>query len=148
MHTRLHTKPRPQHCAGVCRREAASEGISDAEVERGIFPAQVVNPPFARRIVGIVELHAPVEPEHGELDVETQPQSGVESQLLIKLVEKEDGVVEYSEGFRRIYQILPRSKKVAPCTMPQIGKRSSRLASSLTSPVCIGKESCGLGTDP
>ena len=104
MHTRLHTKPRPQHCAGVCRREAASEGISDAEVERGIFPAQVVNPPFARRIVGIVELHAPVEPEHGELDVETQTQSGVESQLLIKLVEKEDGVVRV---LRRIPPDIP-----------------------------------------
>ena len=57
---------------GVCRLStASSERISHAEVERRVLPLEIVDPPLARGVVGIVQLNTPVQAQHGELDVET-----------------------------------------------------------------------------
>ena len=71
-------------------RRKGSEGITHAEVERRILPLEVVDPPLARGIVRVVQLDTPVEAQHGELDVEAQAQTGIESQLVVETVETED----------------------------------------------------------
>ena len=76
---------------GVCRLStASSERISHAEVERRVAPLEVVDPPLAGRIVGIVQLNTPVEAQHGELDVEPDAEAGVESQLFVEVADVED----------------------------------------------------------
>ena len=42
-----------------------------------------MNPPLSGRVVGVVELDAPVQTQHHELDVEAQAETGVEAQLLV-----------------------------------------------------------------
>ena len=76
---------------GVCRLStASSERISHAEVERRVAPLEVVDPPLAGRIVGIVQLNTPVQAQHGELDVEPDAEAGVESQLFVEVADVED----------------------------------------------------------
>ena len=70
----------------------SSEGIAHAEVECRIAPLEVVNPPLPCRIVGVVKLDAPVQPQHGELDVKPDSQSRVESQLLVEITDMEYGL--------------------------------------------------------
>ena len=83
---------------GVCRLStASSERISHAEVERRVAPLEVVDPPFAGRIVGIVQLNTPVQAQHGELDVEPDAEAGVESQLFVEIADVEDRFGRYSE---------------------------------------------------
>ena len=65
------------------RKGRGSEGIPHAEIERRIFPAQVVYPLFAGGIVRIMELHAPVEAEYRKLDVQPQADPRIETQLLV-----------------------------------------------------------------
>ena len=77
------------------RKGRGSEGIPHAEIERRIFPAQVVYPLFAGGIVRIMELHAPVEAEYRKLDVQPQADPRIETQLLVKLVEMKDRIVVF-----------------------------------------------------
>mgnify|MGYP007123923069 FL=1 len=89
---------------GVCRLStASSERISHAEVERRVAPLEVVDPPLAGRIVGIVQLNTPVQAQHGELDVETQAESRVESKLFVETVEPEHRIF----GLTRIVPDIP-----------------------------------------
>ena len=49
-------------------RKPLSKGIAYTEIEGRVFPAEIVDPPFADGIVRIMQLDTPVEPQHGELD--------------------------------------------------------------------------------
>ena len=124
---------------GVCRLStASSERISHAEVERRVVPLEVVDPPLAGRIVGIVQLNTPVQAQHGELDVEPDAEASVESQLFVEVADVEDASDGYSSALFPMNQMFPTSKKVAPWKIPQIGKRNSRFASSFMSPSWTG----------
>lgn len=82
---------------GLRRRRAGVRGclerVSYTEVEGGVFPAEVMYPSFACGVVGVVELNTPVESQDDELDIETQSESGIETELFVETVE-----VEYALG--------------------------------------------------
>ena len=81
--------------------------VTHAEVERRVLPLEIVDPPLARGVVGVVQLNTPVEAQHGELDVETQTESRVESQLFVETVEPETVSSDSpdSAGYTRCCQI-------------------------------------------
>ena len=68
------------------------ERIADAEVQGGVFPAEVVNPALALGAVGVVNLDTPVESQYHKRDVDAQTQTCVHTQLLIEFVEVEDTI--------------------------------------------------------
>ena len=81
---------------GLRRRRAGVRGclerVSYTEVEGGVFPAEVMYPSFACGVVGVVELNTPVESQDDELDIETQSESGIETELFVETVEVEDAL--------------------------------------------------------
>ena len=78
---------------GIPTSRIRLERISDAEVEGGVFPSEVVDPFRFAHAVGAVNLYAPVETQDHEFDVEAQTHACVESQLFVEAVEAEYSVV-------------------------------------------------------
>lgn len=75
-----------------CRRwqKWLQNGYPTPKLSAVLLPPEVVDPSLAGGIVGVVELDAPIQTQHGELDVEPDAQTGVEAELLVEVAEMED----------------------------------------------------------
>ena len=67
-------------------RNKRLERIAHTEVKSHILPLEVMDPTLAHRLIGAMQLHTPVKTQNHKLDINTQTQTRIHTELLIEAI--------------------------------------------------------------